>query len=187
MLWLLAEREGRRWRMLPWADAACGCLLSTVLHGNTMGGTPVVSFGCKLLKSDSQAQALLCSFLCCLFGCGKVYDGKPIEKYASDKRKLVSLHLDNFDVHSSHSPWFFLSCASQLVSPAVWGDPCRQKPGRDFSFPLNLDISDPTAKTLASACSTFVSRGKKLHFPPQDLTLDPVRWTKQSWIASCLP
>lgn len=77
-----------------------------------------------------------------------------------------------------HTALGFLSCASQLVSPPVWSHlplpsslSCRQKPGGHFSFPVSLDIPDPTTKTSASACSTFVSRGKKLHFPPQELAL----------------
>lgn len=98
-----------------------------------------MSFGCKLLKSDSQAQALLCSFLCCLFGwvhCGKVYDEKPVEKRASDERKIVSLCLAIFDVHGSHSPWFPFLCISTglpscLVTPSPSLQPALQAEARE--------------------------------------------------------
>lgn len=91
------------------------------------------------LTSDPQAQVLLCSFLCCLFGwahCSNIYDGKPVEKCALDKRKLMSLCLADFDVHGSHSPWLPFLCILTglhrcLVTPSPSLQPALQAEARE--------------------------------------------------------
>lgn len=113
--------------------------------------------------------------------CNNIDDRKPAEKRASDETKLMSLCL-NFDVHGSHSPWFpFLhiltDLPSWLVTPSPSLQPALQAEARErFLLPVSLDVSDPTAKTLATACSTLVSRGKEVAFStPTAWIRDPVR------------
>lgn len=114
--------------------------------------------------------------------CNNIDDRKPAEKRASDETKLMSLCLDNFDVHGSHSPWFpFLhiltDLPSWLVTPSPSLQPALQAEARErFLLPVSLDVSDPTGKTLATACSTLVSRGKEVAFStPTAWIRDPVR------------
>lgn len=147
-----------------------GCCPEQMLHGGVSCAqcfmTPWVgpqwcwvSFGCKLLNSDPQAQVVLCSFLCCLFGwahCSKVYDGKPVEKRASvHPRNLESLCLAKFDVHGSHSPWFPFLCISTglptcLVTPSPSLQPVLQAEAKGtFLIPSEPGYSRSHHKDLS--------------------------------------